>query len=285
MDWSPLGGTYYILFWQLLQPSWCRTFYFSPFWITSARLRGGFLMPGQPSIPILVTQVYAPWRGHFCSINMGGNSYNLIDLRNGCHGLPLMVGEVFAPHQSATAHVNAGNWRVLIQHCLPAPMGAWSSDQINKQSLLYQTKDNLLGMSGPSALASGHLWQISDSRKTAVINSEWKRFDIVIAVLQETRLAADRHATWFDYTFFWQDKLYSIGLEVKENLPPMIVNRNASSPFASKHQSKREHLNSNMKLTTRSQRLVLPTALHYHQQVYSSKSKDWSWVGFEFWSR
>lgn len=66
-------------------------------------------MPGQPSIPIIVAQVYAPWRGHFSSINSGGNSYNLIDIRNGCHRLPLMVGEVFAPHQSGTAHVNAGS--------------------------------------------------------------------------------------------------------------------------------------------------------------------------------
>lgn len=85
-------------------------------------------------------------------------------------------------------------------------------------------------MSGPSALASGHLWQISDSRKTAVINSELKRFNIYsIAALQETRLAADTMLHKKDYTFFWQDKspneprLHSIGLEVKDNLPPMIV--------------------------------------------------------------
>lgn len=119
------------------QLRWCQRLCFSPFWITSVRLRGCFLMPGQPSIPILVTQVYAPWRGHFSSINTGGNSYNLIDIRNGCHRLPLMVGEVFAPHQSGTAHVNAGSPQLKgSDPPLPAPMCAWSSDQIDKHTVI-----------------------------------------------------------------------------------------------------------------------------------------------------
>ena len=49
---------------------------------------------------------------------------------------------------------------------------------------------------------SEDLQDVSDSRKTAVINNELKRLDVDIATLQETRLADSGTLKEKDYTFF-----------------------------------------------------------------------------------
>jgi len=50
---------------------------------------------------------------------------------------------------------------------------------------------------------SEDLQDISDTRKTAVINKELGRLNIDIASLQETRLANSGTLREEDYTFFW----------------------------------------------------------------------------------
>ena len=53
---------------------------------------------------------------------------------------------------------------------------------------------------------SQDLQDISDARKTAVINDELKRLNVNIATLQETWLANAGTLKEMDYTFFWQGK-------------------------------------------------------------------------------
>ena len=53
---------------------------------------------------------------------------------------------------------------------------------------------------------SENLQDISDSRKTAVINDELKRLNVDIATLQETRLADSASLKEKDYTFYWHGK-------------------------------------------------------------------------------
>ena len=72
------------------------------------------------------------------------------------------------------------------------------------------------------------LKDISDTRKTAVINNELKRLDVDIATLQETRLADTGTLREKDYTFFWQGKAsnepreYGVGFAVKNSLLKMV---------------------------------------------------------------
>ena len=71
---------------------------------------------------------------------------------------------------------------------------------------------------------SEDLQDVSDSRKTAVINNELKRLDVDIATLQETRLADSGTLKEKDYTFFWQGKSseqrreHGVGFAVKNSL-------------------------------------------------------------------
>ena len=51
---------------------------------------------------------------------------------------------------------------------------------------------------------SKDLQDISDARKTAVINNELKRLNVDIATMQETWLANAGTLKERDYTFFWQ---------------------------------------------------------------------------------
>ena len=53
---------------------------------------------------------------------------------------------------------------------------------------------------------SQDLQDISDTRKTAVINDELKRLNVNIVTLQETWLADTGTLKERDYTFFWQGK-------------------------------------------------------------------------------
>ena len=68
------------------------------------------------------------------------------------------------------------------------------------------------------------LQDISDTRKTAVINNELKRLNVDIAALQETRLADSGTLKEKEYTFFWQGKSseehrqHGVGFAVKNTV-------------------------------------------------------------------
>ena len=72
------------------------------------------------------------------------------------------------------------------------------------------------------------LLNISDARKTAVINDELLRLKIDIAALQETRLADSGTLKEKDYTFFWQGKSaehrreHGVGFAVRNTLLKMV---------------------------------------------------------------
>ena len=53
---------------------------------------------------------------------------------------------------------------------------------------------------------SDNLQQVSDARKTAVINNELCRLQVYIIALQETRLPESGIIRERDYSFFWQGK-------------------------------------------------------------------------------
>ena len=75
---------------------------------------------------------------------------------------------------------------------------------------------------------SENLQDVSDSRKTAVINNELMRLNVDIAILQETRLADSGALKEKDYTFYWQGKgsgehrEYGVGFAVRNSLLSMI---------------------------------------------------------------
>ena len=75
---------------------------------------------------------------------------------------------------------------------------------------------------------STDLQDMSDARKTAVINNELLRLQVDIAALQETRLAETGSLREKDFTFFWRGKAadetreYGVGFAVKNSLLNMI---------------------------------------------------------------
>ena len=75
---------------------------------------------------------------------------------------------------------------------------------------------------------SASLQDISDTRKTAVINDEVRRLNVDIATLQETRLADPGTLKEKDNTFFWQVKgsneprEHGVGLAVRNSLLRMV---------------------------------------------------------------
>ena len=75
---------------------------------------------------------------------------------------------------------------------------------------------------------SENLQDVSDSRKTAVINNELMRLNVDIATLQETLLADSVVLKERDYTFYWQRKVsgehreYGVGFAVSNSLLSMI---------------------------------------------------------------
>ena len=75
---------------------------------------------------------------------------------------------------------------------------------------------------------SQDLQNISDGRKTAVINDKLKRLNVNIATLQETWLANAGTLKERDYKFFWQGKSsnepreHGIGFAVKNSLLSMV---------------------------------------------------------------
>nr|XP_058967531.1 craniofacial development protein 2-like [Pocillopora verrucosa] len=82
---------------------------------------------------------------------------------------------------------------------------------------------------------SEDLQDVSDSRKTAIINDELRRLNVDIATLQETRLADSGRLKEKDYTFFWQGKSpnvprqHGVGFAVKNNLLNMVKPGNSGS--------------------------------------------------------
>lgn len=82
---------------------------------------------------------------------------------------------------------------------------------------------------------SEDLQDVSDSRKTAVINDELRRLHVDIATLQETRLADSGTLKEKDYTFFWQGKSsdeprqHGVGFAVRNNLLNMVEPGNNGS--------------------------------------------------------
>ena len=75
---------------------------------------------------------------------------------------------------------------------------------------------------------SPDLQEISDVRKTAVINSELLRLKVDIAALQETRLAELGTLRESDYTFIWKGKgadevrEHGVGFAIKNSLMQMV---------------------------------------------------------------
>ena len=74
-----------------------------------------------------------------------------------------------------------------------------------------------------------NLQDVSDSRKTAIMNNELLRLNVDIATLQEeTRLADSGALQEKDYTFYWQGKgpgehrEYGVGFAVRNSLLSMI---------------------------------------------------------------
>ena len=82
---------------------------------------------------------------------------------------------------------------------------------------------------------SEDLQDVSDSRKTAVINDELRRLHVDITTLQETRLADSGTLREKDYTFFWQGKSFDeprqhgVGFAVRNNLLNMVEPGNSGS--------------------------------------------------------
>ena len=76
---------------------------------------------------------------------------------------------------------------------------------------------------------SDNLQQVSDARKTAVINNELCRLQVNVIALQETRLAESGIIREKDYSFFWQGKAanmtreHGVGFAVKNNLLSSII--------------------------------------------------------------
>ena len=79
------------------------------------------------------------------------------------------------------------------------------------------------------------LQNITDKRKTAIIDAELYRLGIDICALQETRLADSGSIREKDYTFFWQGKdpqdrrEHGVGFAVRTSLEPMMEPPTAGS--------------------------------------------------------
>lgn len=81
-----------------------------------------------------------------------------------------------------------------------------------------------------------NLKDISDARKTAIINDELKRLNVDIATLQETRLADSGTLRENDYTFYWHGKdsdeprEHGVGFAVKNTLLKIVEPSSNGSP-------------------------------------------------------
>ena len=141
-----------------------------------------------------------------------------------CQGLLPMVGKIFVSHWTATTCLKLGSppvSEVLSHHSLLSSLGAWrlgehptsrsssTAPGNNKRKTLKKRPALKLGCWNVQTMMPGlsqDLQDISDARKTAVINNELKRLNVDIATLQETWLANAGTLKERDYTFFWQGK-------------------------------------------------------------------------------
>ena len=79
------------------------------------------------------------------------------------------------------------------------------------------------------------LRNVTDARKSAIINNELKRLDVDIAALQETRLADEGKIREADYTFFWRGKastehrIHGVAFAVRNTLLEYIVEPSGGS--------------------------------------------------------
>ena len=133
--------------------------------------------------------------------------------------------------------------KVLSHHGLPSSLGAWRlGEHLTSRSSTTTPGNNKRKMSKKRPALKLRCWNvqtmmhglsqdlqdISNARKTAVINDELKRLNVNIATLQETQLANAGTLKERDYTFFWQGKSsdepreHGVGFAVKNSLLSMI---------------------------------------------------------------
>ena len=130
--------------------------------------------------------------------------------------------------------------KVLSHHGLLSSLGAWRLGEHPTSRLSTTAPGNnkrKMSKKRPALkLGCWNVWtmmpslyedlqDISNTRKTAVINNKLKRLNVNIATLQETWLANAGTLKERDYTFFWQGKSsnepreHGVGFAVKNSLP------------------------------------------------------------------
>ena len=132
--------------------------------------------------------------------------------------------------------------KLLSCHGLLSSLGAWrlgehptsrlstTAPGNNKRKMLKKRPALKLGCWNVWTIMpslSQDLQDISDARKTAVINDKFIRLNVNIATLQETWLANAGTLMKRDYTFFWQGKSselreHGVGFGVKNSLLSMV---------------------------------------------------------------
>lgn len=161
-------------------------------------------------------------------------------------GLLPTVGGILGSHWTATARLKLGSPQSV--RCCPATACPphWvhgDRSKADKQAVITapgkKGKENFirkkpvlkLGTWNVRTMTPGltaNLQDISDARKTAVINDELLRLHVDIAALQETRLAGSGKLKEKDYTFFWQGKSaeesreHGVGFAVRNSLLNMV---------------------------------------------------------------
>lgn len=107
--------------------------------------------------------------------------------------------------------------KLLSRHGLPSSLGAWGLGYTDKHTTTPAPGKKTRICNKKSPVLKRGCWNvrtmttgledpqnISDARKTAVINDELMRLRVDIVALQETRLADSGSLKERDYTFFWQ---------------------------------------------------------------------------------
>ena len=134
----------------------------------------------------------------------------------------MTVGEILGSHWTATTCPQAGQpparW-VLSCHNSSVSLGAWGLWTTPEKRTVIIAPNKTKGKYKIPALKLGtwnvrtttpglsdNLQQVSDARKTAVMNNELCRLQVDIIALQETRLSESGIIRERDYSFFWQGK-------------------------------------------------------------------------------
>ena len=162
-----------------------------------------------------------------------------------CQGLLLTVGDLhvsldsYHPPQAGQPPVS----KVLSHHGLLSSLGAWrlgehptsrlstTTPGNNKRKMSKKRPALKLGCWNVQTMVPGlsqDLQDISNARKTVVINDELKRLNVNIATLQETWPANAGTLKERDYIIFWQGKSsneprkHRVGFAVKNSLLSMV---------------------------------------------------------------